>query len=61
MKKLISKIRLYIADPYRDFSEKMFLGFAVITEIAVFIGFVIEVVFGHDMIEMLVMASILVL
>ena len=60
IKKLIAKIRSYIADPYRDLTEKMFLGFAGITELAAITGFILEIIIGHDFTEIMVIVGILI-
>ncbi len=61
IKKLVDKIRSFIKNPDNDLSERVFIGFAFVTEIAVIIAFILELVIGHDLLEIMTMAGTMIL
>ena len=60
IKNFIKKITSFIADPEREFSERIFLGFTFITELAVFIALIGDFIIGEDIKEIFLLIGILV-
>ena len=60
IKRFFKTVKDAIMDPEREFSERIFLILTLISEITVFIAFIVDVITGEHIEELILLASVLI-